>query len=36
MKGIGMSSYLLRIRPSVLVAALAVLAVLNVLFWTWD
>jgi hypothetical protein len=25
-----------RVRPSVIVSAVAVLAVLNVLFWSWD
>jgi hypothetical protein len=25
-----------RVRPSVIVPAVAVLAVLNVLFWSWD
>ena len=31
-----MPRYLTRIRPSVIVSAVAVLGVLNVLVWTWD
>ena len=31
-----MPRYLARIRPSIVIKAVAVLAVLNVLFWSWD